>query len=72
MNIHIEVLLLIGAMKVAKNQGAFLLSHRGAPLRVEPSRRECVVLARLAHQPTSMCHTQSRWLVDRENSDGPR
>ena len=54
-------LLLIDPMKVAKNEGAFLLSHRGqrsqlfsgrrTVLRSEPSRRECVALARLARQP---------------------
>ena len=53
--------LLIDALKVAKNRGAFLLSEAperrtfsaGARtvLRCEPSRRECVALARLARQP---------------------
>ena len=53
--------ILIDPMKVAKNEGAFLLSHRGqrsqlfsgrrTVLRSEPSRRECVALARLARQP---------------------
>jgi hypothetical protein len=52
---------LIDAMKVAKNRGAFLLEARrkrrtfsAGPrtvLRSEPSRRECVALARLARQP---------------------
>ena len=53
--------LLIDAMKVAKNRGAFLLpearkrrTFSAGPrtvLRSEPSRRECVALARLARQP---------------------